>query len=110
MDWPASKESVINEATHFKHLWRELKIMPSRDFQARGFRQSDERIRIISRHCKWLFQINVASGLQALSPHCKMTLWRSCNVNDVRRHRLQHLIQLVERSGDSKPISKLFGH
>src|SRR6266404_8201186 len=52
----------------------------------------------------------MASRLETLAGQREMTLWRSCNVNDVRGRRLQHFFQIGKAFRNAKAAPQLLRH
>ena len=80
------------------------------DFQIATLCHPNQRFRLPGCDGERFFQIDIASGFEALSGKRIMALWRSSDMNDIRCSRFQQFLEIGETRVDPEPLPKLSSH
>src|SRR6266516_6852679 len=106
----STQEAFSRQAPHFEHLGCELEIVTCRNSQAATIRELNQFLSLTGPQGKRLFNINMCTAVEAFPRYRTVTLRRRCDVNDVRRARSEHFVNIGKALRNAKTFTELPGH
>src|ERR1051325_3754543 len=106
----AAEISALDECSHATGGMSELIVVAGSYLEAFPISQPQQFLRIRSMEREGLFNVNMATGVEALLPQGEMILRGSCEMDDVRPCRLKQFTKISKPVFHSESFGQLPGH